>query len=90
METRREWTKPYFGVQHLDGLRRGWQITVTDRESFAECWVRPEGAGFNGHTTQHDSADLARQYGEQQAHVMDAYASRPTPTATKAAAPEAT
>lgn len=69
-----EWSKPYYGVQHLEGLHRGWQITVTERTpDFAECWVRPEGAGFNGHTTSHDSIEEARAHGEQQARLMDAF-----------------
>jgi len=34
------WTKPYYGVQHLNGLIRGIrQITLTDYGSFVEVWA---------------------------------------------------
>ena len=39
------WTKPYYGVQHLNGLTRGIrQITVEDRETSASVWaLGPQG-----------------------------------------------
>ena len=39
------WTKPYYGVQHLEGLTRGLrQITLTDYGPFVEVWaLGPEG-----------------------------------------------
>ncbi len=33
------WTKPYFGVQHLQCLPKRWQITVADYNTFAEVTV---------------------------------------------------
>lgn len=65
------WTKPYFGVQHLNGLPRGWQVTVSEYSpGFAQCWVRPEGAGFGGQTTNHESAAAARHHGERQVGLL--------------------
>jgi len=39
------WTKPYYGVSHLNGLQGGIrQITLTDRGPFVEVWaLGPQG-----------------------------------------------
>lgn len=66
------WTAPFHGVQHLKPLKRGFQITVTDRGTFAECDVFLPGGGFTATETQHDSAELARAHGEQQAKLLEA------------------
>lgn len=68
------WTKPYHGVQHLNGLRSGFQITVNDRDGFAECLVFLPGHGFNAKSTQHADAAEARAYGEKQAADLRAAA----------------
>lgn len=33
------WTKPYYGVQHLNNAPHRTQITVVDRGSFAEVYM---------------------------------------------------
>ena len=33
------WTKPYYGVQHLDGVSKAYQLTVTDHGSFSIGYV---------------------------------------------------
>ncbi|MCG8275376.1 hypothetical protein [Stenotrophomonas sp. NLF4-10] len=68
------WTKPYHGVQHLNGLRAGFQITVYDRDGFAECLVFLPGHGFNAKRTHHADAAEARAHGEKQASELEARA----------------
>lgn len=72
MNKRAKWTTPFHGVQHLDGLARGYQITVTDRESFADCSVFVPGSGFNAKVSQHADAATARAHGEAQADALEA------------------
>lgn len=67
-----KWTTPFHGVQHLDGLVRGYQITVTDRELFAECSVFVLGGGFNAKVSKHADAATARAHGEAQADALEA------------------
>lgn len=31
------WTAPFYGVQHLIGLRDGFRVTVIDRGFYSEC-----------------------------------------------------
>lgn len=68
------WSRPHYGVQHLAGLREGWQVTCTDYGTFAQCWIRPHGAGFRGTTEIFDTIEAARQYGERRAHALGAFA----------------
>jgi hypothetical protein len=68
------WTNPFYGVQHLNGLRRGFQITVADLGSVAECKVFLPGHGFNAKVSVHEDAASARAHGERQAHELDAFA----------------
>lgn len=69
-----KWTAPFHGVQHLKPLKRGFQITITDRGSFAECSVFLPGHNFNSTETTHDTANEARAHGEQQARLLEAQA----------------
>jgi hypothetical protein len=73
--SKHEWSKPYCNVQHLHGLKRGFQVTVTDRDGWAECCVFTPGCGFNATETEHDSVDLAIHHGEAQAAALNALAS---------------
>lgn len=72
--TKATWSKPYYGVQHLDGLRNGFQVTVTDRGSIAECSVFLPGHQFRATTSVHPDAAAARIHGESQAVALDAFA----------------
>lgn len=33
------WTKPYYGVPHLEGLKHGYQITIIENGSLIEATV---------------------------------------------------
>lgn len=66
------WSKPFHGIQHLGGLKRGFQVSVTDCGSFAECDVFVPGCGFNATETKHDTVELARAHGEAQARSLGA------------------
>lgn len=72
--TARHWSRPYYGVQHLAGLREGWQVTCIDYDTFAQCWIRPPGAGFRGTIEMFATIEEARQYGERRAHTLGAFA----------------
>lgn len=59
------WSKPYHGVQHLDGVKPGWQVTVEDHFSWAEVYVLQ---GLHSVSeSQHATAATARVWGEEQA-----------------------
>lgn len=66
------WTNPFYGVQHLNGLRHGFQITVTDFGSVATCKVFLPDHGFNAKVSVHEDVASARAHGERQAHELDA------------------
>lgn len=68
------WTAPFYGVQHLNGLRRGFQITITDLGTIVECKVFLPGHCFNATVSTHPSTALAREHGERQARELDALA----------------
>ncbi len=36
MQTEASWTKPFYGVQHLEGLPNAFLVTVTDRGEWAD------------------------------------------------------
>jgi hypothetical protein len=71
---KREWTNPFYGVQHLRGLARGFQVTVTDRNGWAECDVFTPGCGFSAEESQHDSVAQAIEYGVKRALEIRAFA----------------
>jgi len=66
------WTTPFHGVQHLNGLRQGFQITVEDLGACALTKVFLPGHNFNARQTTHDGVDAARAFGESQAAELDA------------------
>lgn len=68
------WSVPHYGTQHLSGLRKGFQVTAVDYESFAMCKVFVPGHGFCAKVTKHADANAARAFGEQQARELDALA----------------
>lgn len=67
------WSIPLHGVQHLDGLRKGFQITVEAYASFALTLVFLPGHGFDARRTMHADASAARIYGETQANELEAW-----------------
>jgi hypothetical protein len=70
------WSKPYCSVQHLSGLKRGFQITVTNWNSFADCAVFVPGCGFSATHTDHETIEQAIEHGEKQAALLDAFGVR--------------
>jgi len=68
----KNWTEAYYGITHLNGMKRGFQVTVRDYGSFAECLVFTPGSGFNSAKTKHDSVADAKAYGEAQAAALNA------------------
>lgn len=65
------WTQPYCGVQHLNGLPRGWQISVQDYETFANVFVLGPGGGFTSLAEADcDDVQAARVWGERQAQLL--------------------
>lgn len=68
------WTAPFHGVQHLNGLRRGFQITVADLGSVAQCKVFVPGHGFKAKTSNHADVTAAREHGANQARELEALA----------------
>lgn len=69
-----KWSAPFYGIQHLDGVRQGYQFTVSDRELFAQSAVFVPGRGFNADVRQHPDAATARAYLEKQASELQAVA----------------
>lgn len=67
-----KWSAPFHGVQHLSGMKRGFQVTVTDYDSFAECSVFVPGCEFNATDSNHDTLAQAQAHGEQQASLLGA------------------
>ena len=59
-----EWTKPYYGVQHLGeySLKTIW-CTVVDYGSFALLHVHFPGCGFSPRKTRYRSVGVARKQG---------------------------
>lgn len=68
------WTNPFYGTQHLRGLRRGFQITVVDRGAVSECKVYVPGGGFTSKNTLHRCVEDARAHAVSQALGLDAFA----------------
>lgn len=66
------WTNPYFGVSHLNGVRREFQITVNDYGSFALLHVFTPGRGFSAKETHHENAGTAMSAGEAEARALGA------------------
>ena len=66
------WTRPYYGVQHLKPLPRGWQITVEDWGDWASCWVKPPGSFKDIREQAFLSSANARAWGEEQAKLLGA------------------
>ena len=66
MKTTTRWSKPYYGIQHLEDLKVGFQITVTNRGLFAECDVKIPGLGWEG-DKMFDTTAEAIAYGESRA-----------------------
>lgn len=64
----RYWTKPYYGVQHLD-VKRPFQITVADHRTFAELTMfnfEDHGNVWTGAKREIcDDAKEARKLGEK-------------------------
>lgn len=61
------WTTPYHGVQHLNGLKKGWQVTVVARCSFAEAYVLPPGTFTTCDQRSFDTAAEACVWAERRA-----------------------
>lgn len=66
-----KWTAPYLGVQHYgsSGANSFW-ATVQDYDSFAVALVWTPGCAFSPMESDHENADAARQYAEEQLHVL--------------------
>ena len=39
MNNKFSWTRPYFGVSHLNFIKRGYQTTITEYPTFTEGYV---------------------------------------------------
>lgn len=74
IEAQPKWTAPGYGVTHLQGLKRQFQVTAVDYGSFALCKVFTPGCGFSASETKHDSIEVAKAHGEQQAVALDGFA----------------
>lgn len=61
-----EWTKPYYGTQHLGALGSGrsW-VSVIEYAAFAILKRWFPGCMFSPLQSQHDSAEAARAEGEK-------------------------
>lgn len=70
------WTNPYCGLQHMNGLKRGCQISVQEySESHATAYVLLPGGGFTSAAEgSFDSADSARTWGERKSIELNAAA----------------
>lgn len=69
------WSRMYCDTTHLDeAMRRGFQFTVVDRGSFAECHVFRPGCGFSSIETMHKDVAEAKSHAEQQARDLNALA----------------
>lgn len=58
------WTKPYYGVQHLGRATDGYWLTVSDYGSFAELLKWFPGCKLSPMEETHDTAEAARGAGE--------------------------
>lgn len=67
------WSKSLGAMHHLDGLKKGFQITVADRGTWAELLVFLPGQGFNAHVEVCESVAHAQRAGEERAHALDAF-----------------
>lgn len=67
------WTNPYYGVQHLNGMKPGVFATVSDHDSFAKAYILNLKSG-NGFTPiaecEFSTAAEARAWIEQQAKQL--------------------
>ena len=59
------WTKPYCGVQHTEKTNRGRRCSVQDNNRWARLLMWFEGCGFSPRTSDHDTAEQAREAGEK-------------------------
>lgn len=77
MEHHGVWTAPFYGTQHLLGLREGFSVTVVDRGAFAEC----SASAPNGETVRssHPTAERARAHGASTMVLLKAYGSEEAP-----------
>jgi hypothetical protein len=67
------WSKPYYGVQHLEGTRRFFQVTACDYGAFTEVYVLAPGSGFTAVAqTSFPTAEEARAWGEKMAVDLQA------------------
>jgi len=67
------WSKSLGTQYHLDGLKRGFQVTVSDRGSFAELLVFTPGNGFNAQASSHPTVQDAMDAGQSAALSMNAF-----------------
>lgn len=74
--TQGQWTQPYCGVQHLEGLKPGYQVTATHWGDWSEVFILVPGGGFRAarQETRHgDGASVAALVlGEQMARDLGA------------------
>ncbi len=59
-----EWTKPYYGVQHLNADGKKSRASVTDYGTFAESHFWYPGCAFSPIEKHHDNAEQARAAAE--------------------------
>lgn len=63
------WTAPFFGIQHLRSMHRGY-VTVVAYASFAIADLTPRGTFESIATREFDDAASARAWAEQQARAL--------------------
>jgi len=63
------WTKPYCGVQHLDDLPHGWQISLEDHGTFTHVYVLHGGFSAKAEADFPTVAE-AMQWGEMKARAI--------------------
>lgn len=69
------WSRPYYGVQHFNGIPRAYQITVNDLGTCAEVYLLDWTKRLQGFTAQRQktlaTAEEARAVGEKWAKELD-------------------
>lgn len=72
------WTKPYYGVTHLNGLKVGWQITATEFLLTATVYVKPPGTFTSQDDATFMTIESAKEWGEQKARDLNLFAGAAT------------
>ncbi len=62
------WSKPYCGIQHLDGVAPGWQVSVEEGPGWSEAYVLHRTRTVS--ISRHPTIKKARAWAEAEAQRL--------------------